>query len=105
MFEKKEYIYSETMGVVRVVDVVKLSDKNKRREPVDYYHLRSAFDKSKDAYIPVDNHQVNLRPLISVDEAALMSDEEVEKLSEMRQAEVKFVLEQPVKKEKKAVRE
>lgn len=92
MFEKKEYIYSETMGVCVVADIVKLTANNRFGEPVPYYFLKSAFDKSKVAYIPVENHQVNLRYLISKEEAAQISQEDLEKMDEKRKAEVDFVL-------------
>lgn len=93
MFEKKEYIYSETMGVCRVADIVKLSPNNRLSEPVWYYQLKSAFDKSKVAYIPVENHQVSLRPLLTKEEAEGISTEELEKMDEKRKGEVRFVLE------------
>lgn len=93
MFEKKEYIYSETMGVCKVADIVKLSPNNRLGEPVWYYQLKSAFDQSKVAYIPVENHQVNLRSLITKEEAEGVSAEELEKLDEKRKAEIRFVLE------------
>jgi len=92
LFEKKEYIYSDTMGVCIVADIVKLSANNRLGEPVPYYLLRSAFDKSKVAYIPVEKHQVNLRPLISKEEAGRFSLEDLEKMDEKRRAEVQFVL-------------
>lgn len=93
MFEKKEYIYSETMGVCKVADIVKLSPNNRFGEPVWYYQLKSAFDQSKVAYIPVENHQVSLRSLITKEEAEGISAEELEKLDEKRKAEIRFVLE------------
>ena len=93
MFEKKEYIYSETMGVCKVADIVKLSPNNRLGEPVWYYQLKSAFDQSKVAYIPVENHQVSLRPLVTYEEAEGISAEEAEKLDEKRKNEIRFVLE------------
>lgn len=93
MFEKKEYIYSETMGVCKVADIVKLSPNNRLGEPVWYYQLKSAFDKSKVAYIPVENHQVSLCPLVTKEEAEGISAEEAEKLDEKRKNEIRFVLE------------
>ena len=93
MFEKKEYIYSETMGVCKVADIVKLSPNNRLGEPVWYYQLKSAFDKSKVAYIPVENHQVSLRPVVTKEEAEGISAEEAEKLDEKRKNEIRFVLE------------
>lgn len=97
MFEKKDYIYSETMGVCQIADIVKLSVNNRFGIPVPYYHLRSVFDKSKVAYIPVENHQVNLRPLITTEEAKAIEPADLEKLDEKRKAEVRFVLEQEQK--------
>lgn len=94
VFEKKQYIYSETMGVCRVADIVKLAANNRMGEPVPYYLLKSAFDKSKVAYIPVENHQVSLRPLISKEEAEAVTENELEKMSELRKAEIHFVLDQ-----------
>lgn len=93
VFEKKQYIYSETMGVCQVADLVKLSANNRLGEPVLYYLLRSVFDKSKVAYIPVEKHQVGLRPLISKEEAREVSEERLNKMSEPEKAEVRFVLE------------
>lgn len=94
VFEKKQYIYSETMGVCQVADIVKLSVNNRLGEPVPYYLLKSVFDKSKVAYIPVEKHQVGLRPLISKEEAQAVSDEALEKMNMQEKAEVRFVLEQ-----------
>ncbi len=54
MFQKKEVIYSETIGVCVVDDIVKLADS--RKDTYNYYLLRSVFDKTKKAYIPVENH-------------------------------------------------
>lgn len=93
MFEKKEYIYSETMGVCKVADIVKLSPNNRLGEPIWYYQLKSAFDQSKVAYIPVENHQVNLRPLITKEEAEAVLPEDLEKLDEKRKGEIRFVIE------------
>lgn len=97
VFEKKDYIYSETMGVCQVTDIVKLTANSRFGIPVPYYQLRSIFDKAKVAYIPVENHQVSLRPLISKEEAAAISPEELEKLDDKRKEEVRFVLEQEQK--------
>ena len=63
MFQKKDVIYSETIGVCIVEDIVKLADN--RKDTYSYYLLRSAFDKTKKAYIPVENHTVRLRALIT----------------------------------------
>jgi hypothetical protein len=91
LFQKKEIIFSETLGVCSVDDIVKLSDS--RKESFNYYLLRSVFDKSKKAYIPVDNHSVHLRNLITKDEAkAAFEDVEFKNQKETVKGEVRYVL-------------
>ena len=71
MFEKKEIIYSEAIGVCQVAEITKLPAKN--GDQILYYGLRSVFDSKKVSYIPVEHHQVQLRELISSDEALKMT--------------------------------
>lgn len=59
MFEKREIIVSSTMGLCVVADVTRLSAD--RRAPMLYYVLRSYYDTTKTAYIPVEKHEVELR--------------------------------------------
>lgn len=67
MFEKKTYIYDEEMGVCFIEDIARLATKNKQE--LGYYVLRSVYRKDKVAYIPVENHEVQLRELITKEEA------------------------------------
>lgn len=67
MFEKKSIIFNENMGVCRVDDITGLSVQ--KLNPVSYYVLRSIYLKEKVAYIPVENHTVQLRELITKEEA------------------------------------
>lgn len=90
MFEKKEIIFSETLGVCQVAELTKLSAKN--GEQVLYYGLRSVSDKKKVSYIPVEHHQVQLRPLISLEEAQRLSEKPKDKLNEIQRMEVEYVL-------------
>lgn len=90
MFEKKEIIYSETLGVCKVAEVTKLAAKN--GDQIPYYGLRSVFDDKKVSYIPVENHQVQLRALISYEEAKKISESGLENLSEPQRREVEYVL-------------
>ncbi|MDE7207048.1 MAG: CarD-like/TRCF domain protein, partial [Lachnospiraceae bacterium] len=84
-------IYSETLGVCAVDDIVKLSDN--RKDTYNYYLLRSIFDKTKKAYIPVENHSVKLRALITTEEAqALKSNEVFDQYSQIQKDEVNYVL-------------
>lgn len=90
MFEKKEIIFSETLGVCQVAELTKLSAKS--GEQVLYYGLRSVSDKKKVSYIPVEHHQVQLRPLISLDEARKLSEVSQDSLNEFQRMEVEYVL-------------
>ncbi len=67
MFQKKEYIFSESLGVCRVDDIAKLSSKNEEQRL--YYVLKPEFDRTKTSYIPVEGHKVLLRELISKERA------------------------------------
>lgn len=91
MFQKKDIIYSETLGVCIVDDIVKLSDN--RKDTYNYYLLRSLFDKTKKAYIPVENHSVKLRELISSEEAqAIKTRDNFDQYSQTLKDEVTYVL-------------
>ena len=92
MFQKKQTIYSETQGVCIVDNIVQLPAGT--GETLPYYVLKSVFDASKVAYIPVDNHQVVLRELFTEDEAReLLKDPELEK-NEKLKAAAEYVLQQ-----------
>ncbi len=91
-FQKKDIIYSESQGVCIVDNIVQLPAG--RGETLSYYVLKSVFDTSKVSYIPVKNHQVNLRELFTEEEAIeLQQSEEFEK-NEKLQAAVRYVLRQ-----------
>ena len=68
MFQKKDYIFSDSIGPCVVEDIVKLAAQ-KNVTPVSYYVLRSVVDKKKISYIPVENHKSLLRPLVTLEEA------------------------------------
>lgn len=92
MFQKKDIIYSDTIGVCIVEDIVKLADNKK--DIYQYYLLRSVFDQKKKAYIPVENHSVQLRNLISLQEAvALQKAQDYEKKSAHAKEEALYVIE------------
>jgi hypothetical protein len=73
MFQKKDYIYSESMGVCLVADVTNLAPK--KGTAVSYYVLKSVYQKDKTAYIPVENHTVELRELITEEQARELKEE------------------------------
>lgn len=89
MYQKKELIFSETLGVCRVDDVTKLQQKNGTTHM--YYSLRSMENKSKVAYIPVENHSVQLRSLITPEEARQKIKDEKE-ISKLEKYEIDFVI-------------
>lgn len=89
MFQKKQKIFSETQGVCIVENIVQLPAG--KGETLPYYVLKSIFD-GKTSYIPVNNHQVNLRELFTKEEAAsLLQSPELEK-NEQLKAAVQYVL-------------
>ena len=92
MFEKKQVIYSESLGVCRVDNIVSLSAA--RGEGVLYYVLKSVVDASKVSYIPVDNHQVKLRELFSVQEARELAMNEESRGNERLMQALEYVLNQ-----------
>lgn len=95
MFQKKQYIYSETQGVCVVENIVQLSVG--KGESLPYYVLKSVFDETKVSYIPVNNHQVVLKELFSMEEALRLEQDASLKENEKLQEAIRFVLQ----KEKK----
>ena len=90
MFQKKQKIYSETQGVCIVDNIVQLPAG--KGETLPYYVLKSVFDSSKVSYIPVNNHQVNLRELFTVEEARELSKKPELNKNELLKAAVDYVL-------------
>ncbi|MCM1159329.1 MAG: CarD-like/TRCF domain protein [Clostridium sp.] len=90
MFEKKEIIFSEAIGVCQVTELTNLAARN--GDQVMYYGLRSVFDRKKVSYIPVEHHQVHLRPLISYEEAEELSRRAAEDIGDLQRREVEYVL-------------
>ncbi len=85
IFEKKDVIFSSTMGLCVVSDVTRLSaDKG---TPIPYYVLKSYYDRTHVAYIPVEDHEVELRDVISEAEAV----ERFEKLESAYGEDPKYV--------------
>ena len=67
MFEKNDIVFHEALGVCTISDIQKLSIK--KEEGIPYYILKKIKNKTKVAYVPVDNHKTLLRKLISLEEA------------------------------------
>lgn len=88
MFRKKEIIFSSGIGVCMVADIVNLSVN--KSLPVQYYQLISVYDRKKVSYIPVEEHQVQLRALITVEEAE--NKKKIKELPLKELQEVEYVL-------------
>lgn len=93
MFEKKQIIFSERLGVCRVEDIVRLTP-SKNADTYLYYLLKSVTDKSKSAYIPVEGHEVLLRELISVEEAGALIETADENTAKNLLDEANYVMSQ-----------
>ena len=73
MFEAGQYIVYGTTGVCVVEDVKEMDlmgDKQLRQ----YYVLEPVYDKKSKVYIPVDNKNILMRPLLSNDKAMELID-------------------------------
>ncbi len=90
MFQKKQYIYSETQGVCQVENIVQL--RSQKGTEMSYYVLRPVFEAGKVSYIPVKGHQVELRELFTVEEAEILAKSEQVKKDYKLQDAVDFVL-------------
>ena len=66
-YQKKDILFSGVLGVCKVDEVTRLSTQG--GENILYYGLRSIADQTKVSYVPVDNHSVLLRDLVTVEEA------------------------------------
>ena len=97
MFQKKEFIYSETQGVCQVENIVQL--QSGKGQQLSYYVLRPYFDKEKVSYIPVKNHQVELREMFTEEEARELAESEQVKKDEKLQQAVQFVLKERTTKQ------
>lgn len=73
MFQKKQYIYSETLGVCQVENITNLNVSKSGQAA--YYVLRPVFAKQEVSYIPVENHQVVLRDLFTEEEAKAIEED------------------------------
>ena len=82
MFQKKQIIYSETLGVC-VVD--------KREKAVPYYVLKPVFE-DKVSYIPVEHHRVVLRDMFTREEALKLKETEQYKNDKHLRQAVDYVL-------------
>lgn len=88
-FQKKDILFSEVLGVCRVDELTRLSTQ--KGDMILYYGLRSIADQTKVSYVPVENHSVLLRELVSVEHAR----EYVAKYEELKCASQQANTEEP----------
>ncbi len=94
-YSKNEILFSESIGVCRVADILNLSSNKK--DYIRYYLLISLHDSNKSSYIPVNSHHILLRPLITVEEAH--NRENAENLSMQEKQEIEYVLQKDRKEQ------
>ena len=82
MYQKKDYVYVESLGVCRVEEVTSLAEKD--GTSILYYGVRSMRNQGTTAYYPVEDHKVEIRNLISLEEAMKI----VEEYEKEKEAEV-----------------
>ena len=102
MFQKKDYVYVDNIGVCKVEEITNLVQKD--GNSVMYYGLRSQQHTQTTAYYPIENHEVIIRNLIGLDEAeAIIKDynQEEPNVSEPELYEAHFVIELDKRKNKK----
>lgn len=90
MFQKKQIIYSESLGACVVDNIVSLA-VTKGGKTIPYYVLKPLFEE-KVSYIPVENHQVVLREMFTVVEAKELLEQPDTKKNERLLAALKYVL-------------
>lgn len=89
VFKKHDVIFSETIGVSSVDEVMNLSSKD--GNSAQYYCIRSVFDRDNYSYIPQKSHQMKLRELITPAEAEKRRNN-TDGLSALEKKEVEYVL-------------
>lgn len=91
MFQKKQIIYSETLGACKVENIVQLA-ASKDAVPVEYYVLKPLFDKRTSAYIPTQNHSQVLREMFTLEEAMQIRDAGIPEENTALKKAVEYVL-------------
>ena len=91
MFVKKQLIYSETLGVCRVENIVQLSAV-KDGPQREYYVLKPLLDSRQAAYLPVKDHAQVLRELFTEEEARQLKDTRDYRENENLKKAVDYVL-------------
>ena len=91
MFQKKQIIYSEELGVCKVENIVSLA-ASKTDKPVEYYALKPLLSQASAAYLPVANHKQVLRELFTPEEARQLKGSEAYTKNTNLKAAVDYVL-------------
>lgn len=97
VFQKKDYVFADGLGVCKVEEVTNLATKN--GTPTQYYGLKS-IQNATTAYFPVVGHEIVIRRLIDIEEAQKivnLSEDEKKEMDSLLLFEAEFI----VKQEKK----
>ena len=68
MFQKDDYVFYESEGICRVLDILR-SPLEGMPQDRDYYLLRSIYNKNGLLYVPVDSDKIYMRPILKKAEA------------------------------------
>ena len=74
IFQKDDYVFYESGGICQILDV-RFAPLEGMPADREYYVMRSVHDKSGMIYVPKDNQNIFIRPLLSLEGAeALLKD-------------------------------
>ena len=90
MFQKKQVIYSESLGACVVDNIVPLSAS--RTEPAVLYYVLKCLFEDKVSYKPVEHHQDRLREMFTAEEAEKLKESEEAQKDGHLMAAIKYVL-------------
>ena len=91
MFQKKQIIYSEELGVCRVENITGLA-AGREDTPVQYYVLKPLTGSAQSAYLPVEGHKQVLRELFTPEEARRLQQSEAAGQEGPLKAAIAYVL-------------
>lgn len=70
-FQKDEYVFYESGGICKILDI-QFAPLDGMPADREYYIMRSIHDKSGMIYVPKDNQNIFIRPLLNAERAELL---------------------------------
>ena len=89
MFQKDDYVFYESGGICKIVDV-QVSPLDSMPQGQSYYVLQSVYENNGIMYIPVNSDRIFLRRILSRREADLLLDE-IEQIEEIDESNAKLL--------------